>query len=76
MPFKIGDIDEDPSGRFRGDISHILFYHRALSDEEVKQNHEALHASPTHNLIRTPLEMAVADLCQTLACLNEFIYLR
>lgn len=76
VPFKIGDIDEDPSGRLHGDVSHLLFYHRALTDDEIKQNHDALRASPTHTLIRTPLEMAVADLCQTLACLNEFIYLR
>ena len=76
VPFKIGDIDQDPSGRLNGDISHLLFYHRGLTDEEIKQNHDALRASPTHTLIRTPLEMAVADFCQTLACLNEFIYLR
>jgi hypothetical protein len=76
VPFKIGDIDQDPSGRLNGDISHLLFYHRGLTDAEIKQNHDALRASPTHTLIRTPLEMAVADFCQTLACLNEFIYLR
>ncbi len=75
-PLKVGDIDEDPSGRMHGDISHLLVYHRALTDLEIQQNHVALEATPAHKLVRTPLEMAVADLCQTLACLNEFIYIR
>lgn len=72
--FKIGDMDEEDSGTLRGNIAELLVYNHGLGDDEVVELHEYLKQKHLGNT-RSPLEYAVADFCQVLYCLNEFVYI-
>ena len=72
--FKIGDMDEHRSGAFQGDIAELLIYNRALSEDEIHLNHDYLSQKYLAVAATTAREHALADFCQALFCLNEFIY--
>lgn len=72
--FKIGDMDETISGALNGEIAEVLVFDRALSPAEVYQTHRYLRQKYLLGDDVVPLEKALADFCQALFCLNEFIY--
>ena len=72
--FKIGEMDDDASGAFRGSVAEVLVYERALSSEEVRHNHIYLAHKHLGGLPRSPLGNALTDFCQALFCSNEFVY--
>ena len=72
--FKLGEMDETISGAMNGQIAEVLVFDRALSPEEVYQTHQYLQQKYLFVDDAVPLEKAIADFCQALFCLNEFIY--
>ena len=72
--FKLGDMDETMSGAMNGQIAEVLVFKRALTPEEVYQVHQYLQQKYLVVDDVAPLEKAMADFCQALFCLNEFIY--
>ena len=72
--FKIGDMDESLSGSLNGSIAEVLVFDRALTSDEVRVGHDYLRQKYLLDDAVNPLEMALADFCQALFCLNEFIY--
>ena len=72
--FKLGEMDETISGAMNGQIAEVLVFDRALSQEEVYQTHQYLQQKYLCVDDVVPLEKAIADFCQALFCLNEFIY--
>lgn len=73
--FKIGDMDESPSSAFNGSIAELIVFNRGLTSDEVRDTHEYLRQKYLDAGEVTPVEMALADFCQALLCLNEFIYI-
>ena len=76
VPLKLGLIDEDISGALHGELAEVRIYRRALSDEQVwllhaRQGREYLGHAPAD-----PLVLALVDLCQSIFCLNEFLYIQ
>ncbi|MCH2401661.1 MAG: LamG domain-containing protein, partial [Pirellulales bacterium] len=72
--FKLGEMDETLSGAMNGQIAEVLVFKRALNPEEVYQVHQYLQQKYLVVDDVAPLEKAMADFCQALFCLNEFIY--
>ena len=71
---KLGLIDESLSGAFHGEIAEVRIYRRAMESNEVRQLHRLLGSYYLTARPIDPLELALADLCQAIFCLNEFIY--
>ena len=72
--FKIGDMDDDLTHAFHGDIAELLIYQHALDEQEIVENHrylkqKYLEVSPN------AFQNAFSDFCQALFCTNEFIYI-
>ncbi|MEE3371993.1 MAG: DUF1549 domain-containing protein [Planctomycetota bacterium] len=74
LDFKIGEMDEAMSGALNGEIAEVLAFDRALRPAEVYQAHQYLQQKYLVGDDVVPLEKALADFCQALFCLNEFIY--
>ena len=74
LPIAIGSRLETNSEWLNGTLDYVALYERALSDEEISSHYEIVDSTRPKSEVISKEVVVWQAFCQSLMCLNEFIY--